>query len=248
MEREINLIQLANAVQWWMSYTSAVGRSYVLAESAIKFPLAEYLERLNLKDLKLEFTHPKLSGRSFDLHFEDKNDQKTAIEFKFIKNGSTRKTDEKKRVFNDLMRLSLYIEGTKTGYFLICGAQNDFSQDFQRLLSKPTGDEDNQYITPQVGTSNSVKIEPDGFYKQWFSFDNNEPIKEIEIQVGNDEYGKIYQSFLEDYNKSYKDNMEEDLVLPVKISTKLLYLSQEIENENDFFQPATIGIWEVVNQ
>jgi hypothetical protein len=71
MNREFDLIQLANAVQWWMSYTSAVGRSYVLAESSIKYPLTEYLERTSPNEIKLEYPHPKLKKRRIDICFED---------------------------------------------------------------------------------------------------------------------------------------------------------------------------------
>ena len=43
MKKDFNLNRLATTVMWWLSYTSAVGRKYVLSESAIKFPVAEYL-------------------------------------------------------------------------------------------------------------------------------------------------------------------------------------------------------------
>jgi hypothetical protein len=249
MDREISVIQLANAVQWWMSYTSAVGRSYVLAESSIKFPLAEYLERSNLKEIKLEFSHPKLSSRRFDLHFEDFKDNKTAIEFKFIKNGSTRDTSEKKRVFNDLMRLYLYLDNNEKGYFLICGAQQDFSKDFYRLLSKPPkSTEENPYITPDTEVKKSLKTEPEGFYSKWFSFDNEDPDIEIAPTVGEDEYGKIYKSFLSEYGEIFKETTGNELHLPEKFKTRLLFLSQEIEHENEFYQPANIGIWEVTKE
>jgi hypothetical protein len=52
--KEVNMSQLATAIMWWLSYTSAVGRNYVLSEGAIKFPASEYLERSNILDIQLE--------------------------------------------------------------------------------------------------------------------------------------------------------------------------------------------------
>jgi len=249
MEKEINVIQLANAVQWWMSYVSAVGRSYVLAESSIKFPLAEYLERSNLKEIKLEYTHPKLLNRRFDLHFEDSKNTKTAIEFKFIKNGSTRETSEKKRVFYDLMRLDLYLDNNKKGYFLICGAQSDFSTDFYRLLSKPSNTSDNNlFITPDTKVKTTKKLKSEGFYSKWFSFNIKKPEKEILLQVKSGEYQEIYQSFLDEYKDIFKKSTQNELSLPYSLTTKLLYISQEYKNEDRFYQPATIGIWEIIKK
>lgn len=100
-----------------MSYTSAVGRSYVLAESSIKYPLAEYLERTNPENIKLEYNHPKLEKRRIDIYFKSSDDTETLIEFKFIKDKSTRSDDEKQRIFNDLMRLYLSLENGEQCYF-----------------------------------------------------------------------------------------------------------------------------------
>lgn len=251
MEKEINLKQLANAVQWWMSYVSAVGRSYVLAESSIKYPLAEYLERSNLNKIELEFGHPKLSKKRFDLHYEDAKNCKTAIEFKFIKNGSTRDTNEKKRVFNDLMRLHLYLEDDKKGYFLICGAQSDFFKDFFRLLTKPAkSTKDNPYITEDKSVKKVINLRSKGFYSQWFSFDIKNPEKHINLQIKSGQYKKIYDSFIEDYKDSYIKTTptDPDLKLPASITTKLVYLSKEKKHEDKYYQPATVGIWEIIKQ
>ncbi|EGV44166.1 hypothetical protein BZARG_1001 [Bizionia argentinensis JUB59] len=242
MEREISLIQLANTIQWWLSYTSAVGRSYVLTESAIKFPLAEYLERTELKELTLEYLHPKLSNRNFDLHFIDSKKKNTAIEFKYVRNGYTRTTAEKQRIFNDLMRLSLYLENDNKCYFLICGAQNDFSTDFKNLEIKTVK---SQYIQPRKINQTKINKTIETFYTKWFSFDMKKPVKVIELKLDQTEFGKIYSSFLEEYELAYEKATDEKLNLPKTIETKLIYLSQQIKHETDIFQPANIGIWEV---
>src|SRR3990172_6238027 len=138
MTKEINVNQLATAVMWWLSYTSAVGRNYILSEGAIKFPASEYLERSKTDEIELEYGHPKLSRKRFDLFFRKNAIEDTVFEFKYIKNGSTRTQDEKQRIFNDLMRLHLFLDNTnQKGYFLICGNQSDFIKDFQKIKKEP---------------------------------------------------------------------------------------------------------------
>jgi hypothetical protein len=251
MDKEISVIQLANAVQWWMSYISAVGRDYVLSESSIKYPLAEYLgAKLGKEKLKLEFGHPKLSNKRLDLHYEDAKNNKTAIEFKFIKNGSTRDKDEKKRVFNDLMRLFLFIENSEKGYFLICGAQNEFSENFSKLLSKPPKtNKTNPYITPETKVAKTLKTSSKGFYSEWFSFSTKKPEKKISIDYNKKGYGDIYKSFKADYEEIYKKTTKTtELPMPDTLTTKLLYLSQETKSINEFYEPTTIGIWEIIKE
>jgi hypothetical protein len=89
MTNSVNISQLATAVMWWLSYTSAVGRGYVLSESAIKFPVAEYLNHLHLDKIELEYGHPKLYMKRFDLFFDNKMGVRNAFEFKYIKDEST---------------------------------------------------------------------------------------------------------------------------------------------------------------
>jgi hypothetical protein len=147
------------------------------------------------------------------------------------------------------MRLYLYLDTNEKGYFLICGAQQDFSKDFYRLLLKPPKSTDeNPYITPDIEVKKSLKTEPKGFYSKWFSFDNDRPDVEIAPIVGEDEYGKIYKSFLTEYREIFKETTGNELHLPEKFKTRLLYLSQEIEHENEFYQPANIAIWEVIKE
>ncbi|MBL7759852.1 MAG: hypothetical protein JNK08_04065 [Sediminibacterium sp.] len=67
--KDVNVNQLATAVMWWLSYTSAVGRNYVLSEGSIKFPASEYLEKSTIDELELEYGHPKLSRKRFDFFF-----------------------------------------------------------------------------------------------------------------------------------------------------------------------------------
>jgi hypothetical protein len=135
MKKEINHTHLASSVIWWLNYLNAIGRGYVINESSIKYPVAEYLEKsISEKDnIKLEYTHPLLKKRSIDLYYKNDKEQ-IAFEFKYIQNGSTTKLSEKQRVFNDLLRLHYFLEnGGDKAYFLICGKKDEFKNSFMEI-------------------------------------------------------------------------------------------------------------------
>ncbi len=243
--KEVSVSQMASAVMWWMSYTSAIGRDYVLSEGAIKFPVSEYLERSDAVKIKLEHGHPKFSRKRLDLLFKKSVNENTAIEFKYIKNGSTRTQDEKQRIFNDLMRLYI-LDSDHKGLFLICGNQSDFVKDFQSILSKPKAADDQVYILPRDNSSLPTRIQPEGFYSKWFSFDANNPEREIDLNTTEEEYKDIYDLFFKEYSDPHKTKTKTDLRRPNKIKTKLEFLSGHIQQPTGLFQPAKIGIWEVL--
>jgi hypothetical protein len=250
MTRDISVNQLATAVMWWLSYSSAVGRDYVLSESAIKFPVAEYLERSRTDSIELEFGHPKLSRKRFDLFFKNEKNEKNVFEFKYIKNNSTRSSDEKQRIFNDLMRLYLYLGNNKKhkGYFLICGNQLEFVSNFQTLILKPTGTNGNKFITPMFRSKPSKKKKAEGFYTKWFSFetDNSKSKKIIDIKNATGEYKTIYDNFMLEYKNPYKTKTNGKLKLPDNITTNLVFLSEDIKQQTGLYQPTKIGIWEII--
>jgi hypothetical protein len=225
---------------WWLSYTSAVGRNYVLSEGSIKFPASEYLERSTIDEIELEYNHPKLSRKRFDLFFRKNTNEKTAFEFKYVKNGSTRTQDEKQRIFNDLMRLFLILDNDHKAYFLICGNQSDFIKDFQKISPSTK-----QFITPRIQGSLPTKIVSEGFYTKWFSFDANLPDTEIDLNNNEKEYKDIYDLFFKEYADPHLVKAKTALQRPDKIKTSLVFLSGNVEQPTGLFQPAKIGIWEI---
>lgn len=245
MASDVNISQLATAVMFWLSYNSAVGRNYVLSEGAIKFPVSEFLERSNLDKIELEFSHPKLFKKRFDLYFKGKHNKQNVFEFKYIKRGSTRNFDEKQRVFDDLMRLFLYLEDNQIGYFLICGDQFQFISNFQVLLDNPLG-RNGSFINPRVHSSVPITATAKGFYTKWFSFDHVSPEKVINIKDATGEHNDIYKNFLAEYSLPYEKKTNSKLQLPDSITTKLLFLSDDFNQKTGHFQPAKIGIWEIV--
>lgn len=246
MTKEFKVSQLGTALMWWLSYTTSLGRDYVLSESSIKLPLAEYLERSNVEGIVLEYGHPKLSKRRFDLFFQTtdilKKTQNNAFEFKYIKNSSTIKTDEKQRVFDDLMRLYLYLENDNNSYFLICGDQYEFSTNFQNIPTPKT----TTFITPKTNNNRPQLNQSNGFYTEWFSFDTSNPDKKIDLQNQAVEYKSIYDGFINDYSNAYNKKTGLTLILPTHITTQLIFLTQSNQQTIGVSEPSKIGIWKVI--
>lgn len=241
MTKDYSPSQLAATIKWWLNYTSSVGRDYILSEGAIKFPLVEYLERSNVEHIELEYSHPDFSKKRFDLFFIEKITRLEYVyEFKYIKNASTKDRDEKQRIFDDLMRLFVYVNSSRKGNFLICGEQAEFVANFQRIQKYQGA------IRTRQASSLPTKFTSEGFYTEWFSFEPSSPVKEINLQTQNSEYREIYDQFKSDYSSCYLRKTGNQLRLPNSIQTKLLYLSDQIAGEDTIYQPSRIGIWEVI--
>jgi hypothetical protein len=153
--------------------------------------------------------------------------------------------DEKQRIFNDLMRLYLYLGEQNKSYFLICGNQVGFTADFQNLLLKPAYFDETPYIKPEFKTSPSVKTGQKGFYAEWFSFDIDNPLLTNKFNSGNQEYKNIYEQFVNDYSEPYRRKTNRKLELPNSMTTNLIFLSPELKQPDALYQPFKIGIWEV---
>jgi hypothetical protein len=230
---------LASAIVWWLNYISAVGREYIIAESTLKIPATEYLETYFRGNIDLEYNHPYLSQKRFDLHFKDEdNATESAFEFKFVREDSTRQLSERKRIFNDLMRLHLFLEHDKKGVFLICGNHLHFKTSFQNLNLNPRFPIPTSKVAALIQTGS-------GFFGEWFSFDYASPERTIDLDNADNSYKVIYDAFMNDYKDSYKQATGTALVRPNSIKTKLKFISEEMTASN-LPQTLSIGIWEVI--
>jgi len=121
----VDFNKLLYAVSYWLSYQDKIGRNFMINESSLKYPVADYLTglRLPVKEIKLEFPHPKLLNRRIDLvtvNPENENKIENSFEFK-IAQPNTKYDAEQKRIFNDLMRTYLISKHYKgSGFFFNC--------------------------------------------------------------------------------------------------------------------------------
>ncbi len=119
-QTEIQL--LARSIFHWLNYVETVSKSQLLLESSVRYPLAEYIERQVQAEVTLEEPHPRFDGHFLDFVYK-KNKRLRNIELKFLHEYSN-DTNERQRIFNDLIRLSVLKD---KGYFILCGNKVDFN-------------------------------------------------------------------------------------------------------------------------
>lgn len=249
MINEVFIKHLGVSIESWLNYISAVGREYVLSESSIKLPLAEFIgTKIGDTDaVKLEYLHPFFFMKRFDLYLErtvNEINYKTAFEFKYIKDASTLNKIEKQRIFNDLMRLYYFKKYTDSSckvYFLICGTQYEFEQSFQKIPN---------YISSIEPRTDSPKedVKMSGFYTEWFKFDYKDSEQAIQLNKEDESvHQPFYTDFFKHYDKAYKRELGEDknLDIPNEIKTKLIFLSQD-NTQKDVPESMKVGVWEIL--
>ena len=225
----IDFNKLIYSATYYLCYQDSIGRGFMIDESSLKYPIADYLTSLEmpLSKIQLEYSHPDLKKRNIDLITKDVQNIKNAFEFK-ISRQNTKYEPEQKRIFNDLMRLHLIAKSNNSScYFIIAGTQSEFIQFFRSIVSKrPT-------------TNNKDLPLPEGFYTEWFKFKVGEEQSFDVKNVKGNEYEKIYKAFLKDYKPKKKGNK---LELPEKIITKCIAISAL---SREFPTPYVGGIWKV---
>lgn len=233
-----SLSHLASAITWWLNYISAVGREYIIAESTLKIPATDYLEKIFSNKIISEYDHPNLKQKKIDLYYEDSvNNLEIAFELKFVREDSTIPIKERKRIFNDLMRLYLFQGVNKKGYFLICGNQFHFNSSFKNLNLK------GKYPSTTLRTSPTGPTKS-GYFGEWFSFDLTYPERKIKLMNTDPDYQMFYRGFKKEHAISYKNATKNKLRKPSSIKTKLIFLSEDLTASN-IPQTFSIGIWEV---
>jgi hypothetical protein len=238
----IEFTKLLHSITYYLSYQNRIGRDFMVSESSLKYPVADYLTGLEmpLSRIELEFPHPHLKKRQIDLVTHpvppsgietDASKQKieSAYEFKMA-SAFTKYESEQKRIFNDILRLHLLAKRDAcSSYFIMVGAQEDFIQFFRSIPSKK----------PKANIINASIPSPVGFYTEWFDFEKN-GVRDFTVQGADQEiYKHIYNSFLDDY-KPKEDT--EKLQLPDKLTTKCIAISGL---SIDYPTPYVGGIWEI---
>lgn len=119
MEEAGEYPQLAKSIFFWLNYQKTVSRSDVLLESAIRFPLAEFIERRYKVAVDLEAHHPYFDRLRVDFSYRI-SERIRYVEVKYLHDYSDREA-EFKRYFDDLVRLAL-LDGIN--YFILCGPRD----------------------------------------------------------------------------------------------------------------------------
>lgn len=219
----MTIANMGGAIEHWLGFQDKIGRSFMMNEDALKYPLADYLVNdgsIDINSINLEKPHPNFSNRLVDVSVFDSTSKalNNVFELKLAK-STTRNQSEKQRIFNDLIRLHLanIVTGDKC-YFIITGKSINFQRDFRDY--------------PNTGTS---------FYKKWFSFVKGQSLTFNVSTETNADYLSIYQTFVTKYSGSYQGTGGAALTLPNQITTKCEFIT----GFKATLVPYMTGIWSV---
>lgn len=218
----MTIVNLGSAIAHWLGFQEKIGRSFMMNEDALKYPLSDYLVNegnVEIKSIILERPHPNFSNRLVDLTIFDlaSNQSENLFELK-LATSYTRNQKEKQRIFNDIIRMHLASSLTKDKcYFIISGKSADFQRNFKDLPSSANG-----------------------FYRKWFSFIRGQSLTFDVATETQMDYLTIYQTFVAKYKNNYIGT-NTTLQLPNTITTKCEFITA-YKNQ---YVPYMTGIWSI---
>ncbi|HKC69869.1 MAG TPA: hypothetical protein VKG26_16655 [Bacteroidia bacterium] len=217
------ILNMGGAIEHWLGFQDKIGRSFMMNEDALKYPLSDYLVNdgsINIKSIDLEYPHPNFSNRLVDLAISDAANKQlnNLFELKLAK-STTRHQSEKQRIFNDLIRLHLANKvASDKCYFIITGKSVNFQRDFRDF--------------PNVAP---------GFYRKWFSFVKGQSLTFNVATERAPDYQLIYNTFINEYSGSFQDGGANVLTLPSQITTTCEFITAFKMQ----LVPYMTGIWSV---
>ena len=204
--RITDILNASQCVHNWLGYLSKVSDNCkLIAESSLKYPFVECLERHSIKDVHLEFSHPLFKDRRIDAYIGSINSdgaidkdspQMTFIEFKFVR-GDTLSEKEQHRYFNDILRLSYLKQEFPQSecYLLVCGETVSFNDAFRYEPIK-------KCLEDEIGKRRKKKK---SIYNDWLSFELKSGEKNIELVKHK------YRLFVLSFREHYLSNTREGI-------------------------------------
>lgn len=210
---------MVQAIYLNLSYMQSVSKTDILAESSVRYPLLEYVERrCPWLKAQLEYSHPVFEKKRCDLLLQDSYDG-SVFEFKYV-NCQTRYLFQD--YFDDLLRLhylSVNGNGNKS-YLIVCGNSIIFNTEFRSINPKSTK------------TLSGKKRKPMGLFSRCLSFNVSNTLKKIDTN------NRLLKKYYKDFISSYKFRDGRIHPTTLQFETRLVWLNYGVE-------PQSIGIWEV---
>lgn len=215
MISDVEIALLSQAINLRLSYYETTSFANILAESSIRYPVAEYLERrLSYKNIVLEYTNPTFKRRRCDLYVERKG-QKTIFEFKYVRDNTSYEFQD---YFDDILRLHyLHLMGIQS-LFIVCGDTLNFNNQFRSIKKR----------SKLLGRK---KSRPSGKFSQVLSFSSNKPIKNVDTN----KYLANYKDFCNHYE--FNDPLVKHPI-SMFFQTRLICMTHKEG-------PQSVGVWEI---
>jgi hypothetical protein len=204
------------------SFISNNSKTKLLAESFLRFPIVECLERrFNAKDILLEIPHPFFISRRVDIGW-NLNEKQCLMELKYISPTNTG-SEAFLRIFYDIIRLAYSSLEQIESYFLLCGKADDFIKIF-KSATIPTKNSDvlNHKYGRKRNLLNSILAQK-----------YNKPQKIIKDNRFKDLYGKFCET--------YKCHKDKKFCKKLSFKTTLKYMSTRKESAISH----TVAIWKI---
>lgn len=244
MHIDADIIRAAECTYNWLEYLGKVSQnSRLIAESALKYPFVEYLERHGIKNIHIETGHPLFKRKQMDLYIGKISDNNIAnilynpsiyVEFKYVR-GDVDTRNEKQRYLDDLLRLSCFKRYNKSAscYFIVYGETLLFKGQFQNSLCAPS--------QKAMETSKEIKrTKQKGWFSKLLSF--NRVHQEKSETLSKNKYKEYIASFHEDYIEHMRDGVSSIDCSNLQLTTRLLLLSSSRSLDSTY----SVGVWEVL--
>lgn len=219
MISDVDLAKLSQAIKLRLSYYEAISYAKILAESSIRYPVAEYLERrLSYKKLVLEFTNPIFQRKRCDLYVENgtgANIERIVFEFKYVRDTTSGLFQD---YFDDILRLHYLHNDGMQALFIVCGSTLNFNSQFRSTKNR----------TIQLSHK---KRRPSGLFSQCLSFSAGRPVKSFSTN----KYQQYYTEFCNNYNFRQPQQTHPTAI---NIQTRLVKIINDIDQQS-------VGVWEV---
>jgi len=256
---------IVDAVSYWLGYQFKIGRSKLIHEASLRYPIADVLtaKGKNIERIALEQPHPVFKNRRIDVAILREENKKIAddddvsylvedaFELKIAKSTTAKEYgDEHQRIFDDIIRLAYcnHREKNIRCHFVICGEYEDFKAFFVGQKSQPTTDFRGKTLVPVRNPLNSKREakendkahwESSGLYKDWFDFRiGGEKLKTFQT-IDHAEWG------LASFNRNYQlknDSNIKTLHNELTIKTTCLAITSHGLETN---RTHAVGIWQV---
>lgn len=220
MISDVDFATLSQVIKLRLSYYEAISYAKVLAESSIRYPVVEYLERrLSYKNLVLEFSNPTFLRRRCDLYVErgtGVQKEKIVFEFKYVRDTTSGLFQD---YFDDILRLHYLHNVGMQALFIVCGSTLDFNTQFRSTKKRTT-------------LHSTKKSRPSGLFSRCLSFSTGAPTKIISTN----KYKKYYGEFCKNYSFRLPHITHP---AAINLQTRLITLINDFEQQS-------VGIWEVL--
>lgn len=215
---DITIKKMSDAICLHLSYLESVSRTKLLAESSIRYPLLEYVERRDVNlDPLLEYKHEVFKRRRCDLLITDRGGDKSIFEFKYVRDDSHTEFQD---YLDDLIRLYYMSKRGCKAYFVVCGNTLAFNKEFRNTKA----------VTTRLG---SRRGRPSGLFAKCLSFNINNTDKNVSTM----HFKENYKTFCGDYK--FKNPADSH---PASLNFRTRLVSLRYGDGVQF-----IGLWEVLS-